>query len=64
MSDKRLYLILFPNHSLVASQLDPSKFAQHYAQGSTSFLGGNFLFIEVDPDFRNDYFKIDAAYEE
>ena len=64
MPDKRLYLVLYPNHSLVASQLEPAKFAKHYAQGSTSFLGGNFLFVEVDPDFRHDYFKIEAAFAE
>lgn len=64
MPDKHLYLVLFPNHSLVASQLKPAPFARHYAQGSTSFFGGNFLFVEVDPDFRHDYFKIDAAYAE
>jgi len=62
MPDKRLYLVLYPNYSLIASQLDPAEFAQHYVQGSTSFLGGNFLFMEVDPDFRNEYFKIDNAY--
>ena len=62
MSDKYLYLLLYPNHSLIASQLDPARFAQHYAQGSTGFFGGNFLFVEVDPDFRNEYFKIEAAY--
>jgi len=63
MNTKYLYLLLYPNQSLIASQLDPVKFAQHYAQGSTSFLGGNFLFVEVDPDFRQTYFKIDVAYE-
>ena len=63
MPDKYLYLMLYPNHSLIASQLEPAHFAQHYSQGSTSFLGSNFLFMEVDPDFRNDYFHIDAAYE-
>ena len=62
MSQKYLYLLLYPNHSLVASMLEPARFAQHYAQGSTGFFGGNFLFIEVDPDFRNDYFAIDEVY--
>ena len=62
MSEKRLYLVLYPNHSLIASQLEPAKFAKHYAHGSTSFWGGNFLFVDVDPDFRNDYFNIDDAY--
>ena len=64
MSVKYLYLLLYPNHSLIASQLEPAKFAQHYAQCSTGFFGGNFLFVEVNPDFRNDYFKIDEAFEQ
>ena len=64
MPDKHLYLVLYPNSSLIASQVDPANFARHYAQGSTSFWGGTFLFAEVDPDFRHDYFKIDAAYKE
>ncbi|MCL2064700.1 MAG: hypothetical protein FWG98_10090 [Candidatus Cloacimonetes bacterium] len=59
-----MYLLLYPNHSLIASQLEPAKFAQHYAQGSTGFFGGNFLFVEVDSDYRNDYFKIDEAFEQ
>ena len=63
MQDKYLYLLLYPNPSLIASQLDPARFAQHYVQGSTGFYGGNFLFVEVDPSFRHEYFKIDAAYE-
>jgi len=64
MSRKYLYLLLYPNHSLIASQLEPVRFAQHYAQGSTGFFGGNFLFIEVDPDYRHHYFKIDEANEQ
>ena len=63
MSDKRLYLVLYPNQSLVASQFEPALFAKHFAQGSTSFWGANFLFVEIDPDFRHDYFRIDAAYD-
>jgi len=63
-SQKYLYLLLFPNQSLIASQLQPDKFAQHYAQGSTGFFGGNFLFAEVDSGFRNKFFKIEEAYND
>ena len=62
MSKTNLYLLLYPNYSLIASQLEPNKFAQHYAQGSTGFFGGNFLFAEVDSNFRNEYFRIEKAY--
>ncbi|MCL1992576.1 MAG: hypothetical protein FWG66_06495 [Spirochaetes bacterium] len=61
MPENRLYLVLYPNYSLIASQLEPERFAKHYAQGSTSISGGNFLFVDVDPGFRHEYFNIEAA---
>ena len=64
MPEKYLYLLLYPNHSLIASQLTAADFAKHYAQGSTSFLGSNFLFVEIDSSFRNPYFRIDKVFEE
>ncbi|GAB1432878.1 hypothetical protein MASR2M29_15030 [Spirochaetota bacterium] len=64
MDNKRLYLVLYPNHALIASQLKPEQFAKHYTQGSTRFFEGRFIFVEIDPDFRHPYFKIDQAYGE
>ena len=65
MSDgKHLYLILHPNHSLIASQLEPDHFIRHYVQGSTRYFEGRLIFAEVDPDFRHEYFDIDGAYAE
>jgi len=65
MSDaKHLYLILQPNHSLIASQLEPEHFIRHYVQGSTRYFEGRLIFAEVDPDYRHSYFDIDAAYAE
>jgi len=65
MSDPRhLYLILHPNHSLIASQLEPEQFLRHYVQGSTRYFEGRLIFAEVDPDFRHEYFDIDKAYAE
>lgn len=63
-ADKHLYLILHPNHSLIASQLEPEHFIKHYVQGSTRYFEGRLIFAELDPDFRNPYFEIDAAYAE
>lgn len=62
--DKHLYLILHPNHSLIASQMDPEHFIRHYVQGSTRYFEGRLIFVEVDPAFRNAYFDIDGAYAE
>jgi hypothetical protein len=65
MSDeKHLYLVLHPNHSLIASQYDPEHFLRHYVQGSTRYFEGRLMFVEIDPSFRNDYFNIDLAYSE
>lgn len=62
--DKYLYLILHPNHSLIASQLPPENFIKLYIQGSTRYIEGKLIFVEVDPSFRSPYFDIDAAYAE
>jgi len=60
--DRHLYMILHPNHSLIASQLDPERFIRHYIQGSTRYLEGRLVFAEVDESFRNPYFGIDGAF--
>ena len=56
---KHLYLILFPNEALVASQLTPEEFGKHYAIGSPRHFTGKVLFVEVDINFRHPYLKID-----
>ena len=60
----RLYAILYPNTSLIASQLDPEHFAKHYISGSTRHYDGKMMFVEVDPGFRHPYFRIDEAVAE
>jgi hypothetical protein len=61
MSDyqKHLYLILFPNEALVASQLTPEEFGQHYSIGSARHFMGKVIFVEVDISFRHEYLRID-----
>ena len=56
---KHLYLILYPNEALVASQLSPDAFGKHYSIGSPRHFSGKVIFAEVDPDFRNDYLRVD-----
>lgn len=65
MSDyqSRLYVILFPNKALVASQLGPEQFARHYRVGSTRYYQGRLVFVELDSAFRHPYFDINGAYE-
>jgi hypothetical protein len=62
--EKHLYMILHPNYSLIASQLEPEHFLKHYVQGSTRYFEGRLIFVEIDPNFRNPFFDIDAAFAE
>ncbi len=59
--DKHLYLILYPNEALVASQLSPEDFAKHYSVGSPRHFQGKVIFAELDPAFRDagNYLRID-----
>lgn len=57
--EKHLYMIVFPINALVASQLDPVMFAEHYTIGSARHYKGKVIFAEVDVDFRDPYFDIE-----
>jgi hypothetical protein len=61
---KHLYVILHPNPSLVASQLNPQEFALHYVSGNARFYDGKLIFAEIDINYRNDFFEIDRALKE
>jgi hypothetical protein len=56
---KHLYLILFPNEALVASQLTPEEFGQHYSIGSARHFMGKVIFAEVDINYRHELLRID-----
>ena len=60
---KHLYMIIFPINALVASQLEPRAFAQHYTIGSARHFQGKVVFAELDINFRDPYFKIDEYLE-
>lgn len=55
-----LYLTLIPE-ALIASMLNPEEFAAYYAVGERGKSNGQVLFIEIDPDFRNDFFDIEKG---
>ena len=61
-SEQHLYLILHPNHSLIASQLPPEHFIKHYVQGSSRYFEGRLIFAEIDPTWRQPFFDIDGAF--
>lgn len=56
-----LYLVLYPNNALIASQLMPDQFADHYTIGSDKHYNGKVIFAEIDPSFRHPFFQIDEA---
>jgi hypothetical protein len=60
--ERHLYLVVHPNHSLVASQLDPERFIKHYVRDSARYFEGKLVFVELDTDFRHHYFDIDGAF--
>jgi hypothetical protein len=61
-SEHHLYLILHPNHSLIASALPPDLFVKHYVQGSSRYFEGRLIFAEMDSSWRHPFFDIDAAF--
>ena len=56
---KHLYMIIFPNNALLASQLEPKDFAKHYAVGTAKHYQNKVIFAEIDINFRDPYFAID-----
>jgi len=56
-----LYLSLIPE-ALIASMLSPEEFGSYYAVSTDMKIRGQALFLELDPDFRHDFFPIDDAY--
>lgn len=57
-----LYLSLIPE-ALIASMLSPEQFATYYAVGTTKKQHGEAMFIEIDPSFRHEFFRIDEGIE-
>jgi hypothetical protein len=53
-----LYLSLIPE-ALIASMLSPKEFGVYYAVGTHKKLHGQAMFIELDPDFRHEFFRIE-----
>lgn len=55
-----LYLSLAPE-ALIASMLSPEEFSSYYAVGTTKKQHGEAMFVELDPNFRHDFFRIDEG---
>lgn len=60
---KRMYMVLYPNQSLIASHYDPEAFAKHYTSGSSRHYSGKVIFAEIDINFRNDFFDIETVLD-
>ncbi|MCL4264476.1 MAG: hypothetical protein KJ069_14725 [Anaerolineae bacterium] len=55
-----LYLSLTPE-ALIASMLSPEEFSTYYTVGTTKKRHGEAMFVELDPNFRHDFFRIDEG---
>ncbi len=55
-----LYLSLIPE-ALIVSMLPPEEFGTYYSVGYRKKVRGQAMFIELDPEFRHDFFPIDQA---
>ncbi len=49
------YLTIFPIESLIASMLEPFSFGSYLATGSKKGSYENNIFIEIEPEFSNDF---------
>jgi hypothetical protein len=45
--------------ALIASMLSPEEFGTYYAVGTTKKQHGQAMFVEIDPDFRHEFFRIE-----
>ncbi|NOX61767.1 MAG: hypothetical protein GXP42_07460 [Chloroflexi bacterium] len=55
-----LYLSLIPE-ALIASMLPPEEFGEYYTVGDTKKHSEQAMFVELDPDFRHPFFRIDEG---
>lgn len=55
-----LYVSLLPE-ALIASMITPEEFGTYYAVGTQHKLHGQAIFLELDPSFRHDFFRIEAG---
>lgn len=55
-----LYLSLIPE-ALIVSMLPPEEFGVYYTVGYSKKRRGQAMFVELDPNFRHDFFRIDEA---
>jgi hypothetical protein len=62
MQKHHLYLSMIPE-ALVASMLPPEEFGRYLAVGSHKRSSGAAIYIEVDPDFKSDFFNMGIVRE-
>jgi hypothetical protein len=55
-----LYLSMMPE-ALIASMLTPEEFGVYYAVGSRKKSRGQAAFLEINPDFRHDFFRVEEG---
>ncbi|PID85285.1 MAG: hypothetical protein CSA11_05880 [Chloroflexi bacterium] len=55
-----LYLSLIPE-ALIASMLPPEEFGVYYTVGYSKKQAGQAMFVELDPEFRDEFFNIEEG---
>ena len=58
--ESHLYLSVMPE-ALIASHLTPEQFGAYYATGSQKKSRSMAMFFELDPDYRHEYFDMEAG---
>jgi hypothetical protein len=61
---KRMYMVLYPNQTLIASHYSPEMFAKHYTSGSSRHYSGKVIFAEIDINYRNEFLDIENILKE
>ena len=54
--EQHLYVIMWPNYALVASNLPPEEFGRHYTVGSSRYYHGQVIFAQIQDDYRHEFF--------
>jgi hypothetical protein len=49
--------------ALIASMISPEEFGTYYAVGTQRKLHGQAIFLELDPSFRDDFFRIEDGFD-
>src|SRR5512140_637990 len=56
--DIHLYMSCYRSEALIASHLTPDAFGRYMAIGTQKLTRGSYMFFEVAPDLKSEYFRL------